>query len=164
MGQHWLFSLCCHYLSVSSAKWLTSGGTGLFWGNRISSQAEDLNVVQRRTRAKWNSLSTSVSVHHSISLLRPSEIMTSISSCFLNLMKVPLWASLTQNHTRKETVGNIVPRLTNLLMEHCSMASKGGFPGLLGVWKPFHRKNSLMELKIIILGWREDSKVACHKY
>ena len=78
--------------------------------------------------------------------------MTSISSCFVNLMQVPLLGAFTQNHTRKEMVGKTVPRLTNMLMVHFIMISKGGGPELLGVWKPCYRKNCLMELKIIIVG------------
>ena len=49
-------------------------------------------------------------------------------------------------------VGKTVPRLTNMLMEHFIMISKGRDPEPLGVWKPCYRKNCLMELKIIILG------------
>ena len=96
----------CSYLIVSSAKGLTSGGLGLCWRRRICNQEKYLNLVQRSSmRAKWNARGTFVSVHHSICLLRPLEIMTSTSSCFVNLVQVPLLGAFTQNHTKKEMMG-----------------------------------------------------------
>lgn len=115
------------YLPPSDQWW-----AGAVLDNRISSQKNQLDEVQRRRRAKLSPLSIFVPVHHCICLLRPSEIITPTFPCLLNLIEFFFWLLITQNHTRKEMVENTVPRITNLLIEQFSMDSKG-YPGLVEV-------------------------------
>ena len=156
MRQPWWLSLCCYYLSAFSPMWL-GVCWGLLLGSKDSSQEKDLHVEQKRMRTNRNSLNT---VYHCICLYRsgnhylplPSE---SYASSFFNCSNSELYRE-GSNEKHSSQTDRFVRTIGTI--EQISMVSKR-VPWTGRCWKPCHKKNCLMKLKIIILGWiREDQK------